>query len=42
MIENVAHSFNAEKINIIVPNEIQPETSPAEESTEDVARSLFE
>lgn len=42
ILEKVANSFNAEKINIMVPNEIQPETSPAEESVEDVARALFE
>ena len=42
ILESVAQSFNADTINITVPNEIQPETSPTEESTEDVARSLFE
>ena len=42
ILESVAQSFNADTINITVPNEVQPETSPTEESIEDVARSLFE
>lgn len=42
ILESVAHSFHANTINIIVPNEVQPETSPDEQSSEDVARSLFE
>jgi DNA polymerase-3 subunit gamma/tau len=42
ILESVAQSFNADTINITVPNEVQPETSPTEESTEDIARSLFE
>lgn len=42
ILENVAQSFHTKKIDIIVPNDIQPETSPPEESIEDVARSLFE
>lgn len=42
MLEHVAQSFDAKEINIIVPNDIQPETSPPEESIGDVARSLFE
>lgn len=42
ILESVAQSFHADTINIIVPNEIQPETSPDEPKAEDIARSLFE
>jgi endonuclease IV len=42
VIETVARSFHAEKINIIVPNNTAPETSKTEESAEDVARAIFE
>jgi len=42
ILEKVAESFHAHTINIIVPNEVQPETSPDEPRAEDVARSLFE
>lgn len=42
VIETVAHSFHAEKINIIVPSIATPETSKTEESVEDVARAIFE
>ena len=42
MLEQVAQSFYAKELNIIVPNDIHPETSPSEASIEDVARSLFE
>lgn len=42
ILENVAQSFGAQTINIIVPNELQPETSPDEPRAEDLARSLFE
>lgn len=42
VLESVAQSFGAQTINIIVPNELQPETSPDEPRAEDLARSLFE
>lgn len=41
-MENVTQSFHIENINIIVPNEVHPETSPDEPRAEDIARSLFE
>lgn len=42
VLESVAQSFGAQTINIIVPNDLQPETSPDEPRAEDLARSLFE
>jgi LDH2 family malate/lactate/ureidoglycolate dehydrogenase len=42
VIEVVARSFQAEKINIIVPGSNIPETTTAEESSEDIARAIFE
>lgn len=42
ILESVAQSFDVQTINIIVPNELQPETSPDEPRAEDLARSLFE
>ena len=42
ILESVAQSFHANTINITVPNEVQPETSPDEPRAEDLARSLFE